>query len=186
MTKEMQINFAELTDGKVVYLSSDTPEYDCFVDEWEANYETEEKPVPAEDSQEFWDWVAEYSQREYDDFTCNFKYSPLAGKLCLVHGHFGGWMGNEDGGKVMYINGVDDLLACIAGHADRVDVWTDKDGLHITNCHHDGTDHYKVDVLTEAGEKWWYGEGEEGQDRETHAHLLNTEGFTRKVDFYLF
>ena len=188
MTTEEKIDFTKVSDGKIAYISSDTPKYEWFVEDWEDNHDTEEEPepVPAEDSDEFWDWVTDYSQREWDDFRSNFKYGPLAGTLCLVHGYFGGWQGNEDGGKVMRINTAEDLLKCIADHADRVDVWVDKDGLHISNAHHDGTDQYDVDILTEAGETWWREEREEGQDRETHAHLLETDGLTRKVDFYLY
>jgi hypothetical protein len=186
MATEEKIDFGKVSDGKIAYISSDTPKYEWFVDEWEANHDEDEpEPVPAEGSDEFWDWAADYSQREWDDFRSNFKYSALAGKLCLVHGYFGGWLGKQAGGKVMRLDSAEDLLACIANHADHVDVWVDKDGLHITNAHHDGTDHYDVDILTEAGETWWRDEGEEGQDRETHAHLLETEGLTRKVDFYI-
>jgi hypothetical protein len=184
MVTEQKIDFDKVPEGKISYISSEIPDYEYFVENWKEDH-GEDSEVPGDGSQEYWDWVNDMQELDFDDFKGNFPYTPLAGKLCLVHGYFGGWDGHRDGGKVMRMDSADDLFKCVAGHADRVDVYLDADGLHVTNCHHDGTDHYQVEILTEAGERWWRDEGEEGQDRETHSTLLNTEGYTRKVDFYL-
>jgi hypothetical protein len=93
---------------------------------------------------------------------------------------------------VVEFTGRDTLTYPFAKHIDKVKIFIDKDGLHAQNCHHDGTDFYSFYVLTEKGLRYWRNNGhsdpheQDDFDHDVHRHLLETKGYTRKVNFYLY
>ena len=194
---ELLINWSQVSADKngnksiVYYDDTDLPDYQDVKEYFDACHECDEEPpeCPDEDSNEYWDLIADMREMDMDNLTANIHYSPLVGKHVLIHGHFGGWRGPQAGGKVVEFRGVDTLTLPFANHIDRVKIFIDNDGLHAKNCHHDGTDFYTFTILTEKGLRYWQNNGNpeyQGGDREVHEHLLNTKGYTRKVRFYLF
>lgn len=182
MTK---INFKRTP--KVTYITSDVPDYDDFKANWEEWHEADE-PCPEDNSREYWEAVSDEQDREWDDFRSNFKHGELIGKTLLFTGHYSSryqdFQPSSDAGRVITINSIDDFMKFTGDHPDNVDIWQDKDGLHVSNAHHDGTLSLDVLLLTKNGEKYW--NNHEEQSREVHAHLRDTKGLAKKIDFYLF
>lgn len=172
---------------KVTYITSDAPDYEDFKSNWEEWHDGEE-PCPEDNSREYWDAVSDEQARDWDDFRSNFNHGELIGKTLLFTGRYSSrypeFQPSSDAGRVITINSIDDFMKFTGDHADNVDIWQDKDGLHVSNSHHDGTLSLDVLLLTKNGEKYWNNHQE--QSREVHAHLRDTNGLARKIDFYLF
>ena len=186
--KESRINFDMLPkDKKIVYISSDAPDYDDFVDNWNENHDGEEE-APAENSQAYWDAVSDDQAREWDDFKANMKYSPLMGHTLLYFGNYNSrypdFQPSGPAGKVIQVNNVYDFLKFAGDRSDAQDIYIDKDGLHVADYHHDGSLSLEVRILTKKGEEYWERHGE--QSYQCHKHLYETNGLTRKVNFYLY
>lgn len=188
--KECRINFSTLPkDKKIVYITSDTPEYEDFKSNWlECHDEADESECPEENSAAYWQEVADEQAREWDDFKTNMKYSPLMGKTCLFFGRYNSrypdFQPSGPAGKVIEVNSVYDFLKFCSDSSDAQDIYIDKDGLHVVDYHHDGSLHLDVLVLTKKGEEYW--NRHDTQSYEVHKHLAETKGLARKVNFYLF
>ncbi len=172
---------------KVTYITSDVPDYEDFKSNWDECHDGE-VPCPEENSRKYWEAVSDDQSREWDDFRSNFNHGELIGKTLLFTGHYSSRYANYqpsgDAGRVITINSIDDFMKFTGDQADNVDIWQDKDGLHVSNAHHDGTLSLDVLLLTKNGEKYWNSHQE--QSRDVHAHLRDTKGLAKKIDFYLF
>lgn len=193
---EMLIKWSQVAADKhgnksiVYYDDIDLPDYQDVKDYFDSCHQFDVEPpeFPDEHSNEYWDLVIAMRANDWDVIKGDLPYSPLVGKHVLIHGHFGGWRGPQAGGKVVEFKGEETLTLPFANHIDRVKIFIDKDGLHAENCHHDGTDFYTFTILTEKGLRYWQNNGNpeyQQGDREVHEHLLNTNGYTREVRFYL-
>lgn len=189
MSKKLKIDF-KITP-KVTWITSDAPDYDDFVDNWNECHDGEVEP-PEEGSQEFWDAVNDEQTMNWEDFRSNFKYGHLIGKTCLFRGGYSSrypyFQPSSDAGRVIKIDSIDDFMKFTGDHPDNVDIWTDKEGLHVRNAHHDGTLSLVVKTLTKKGEEYWERmcRKGEGQSRECHRHLDETKGLSSPIDYYLY
>lgn len=189
MGKKMKIDF-KMTP-KVTYITSDTPEYDDFVANWKECHDDDEEP-PEEASPDFWDAVSVEQSNNWDNFRGNFKYGHLIGRTCLFRGNYSSryqdFQPSCDAGKVVKIDSIDDFMMFAGKHPADVDIWQDKDGLHVQNAHHDGTVSLVVKTLTRKGEEYWgrMCRKGEGQSRECHRHLDETKGLSSPIDYYLY
>lgn len=186
-TKELLIDFQ--ATPKVTYITSDTPDYEDFKRNWlECNEGVDESECPEEGSEKYLQEVADDQDREWDDFKTNMECSPLMGKTCLFFGHYNSrypsYQPSGAAGKVIEVNSVDDFLKFIGRSSYSQDIYIDKDGLHVADHHHDGTLSLDVLILTKKGEE--YLEQHNTQSFAVHKHLAETEGLTRKVNFYLY
>ena len=140
MSKKLKIDF-KMTP-KVTWVTSDTPDYDDFVSNWKECHEDWDEP-PAEGSQAFYEAVSEEQAIFWDDFKTNFENCHLIGKTCLFMGRYNSrypeFQPSCDAGNVIRIDSIDDFMKFTGDHPDHVDIWSDKDGLHVQNAHHDGT-----------------------------------------------
>lgn len=172
---------------KITYITSDTPDYEDFKSNWEEWHDADE-PCPADNSSKYWEAVSDEQSREWENFRDNFNHGELIGKTVLFTGHYSSrypdFQPSSDAGRVIAINSIDDFMKFTGDHPDYVDIWQDKDGLHVSNAHHDGTITLDVLLLTKNGEKYW--NNHEEQSREVHAYLRDTKGLAKKIDFYLF
>ena len=189
MSKKLKIDF-KMTP-KVTWVTSDTPDYDDFVSNWKECHEDWDEP-PAEGSQAFYEAVSEEQAIFWDDFKTNFENCHLIGKTCLFMGRYNSrypeFQPSCDAGNVIRIDSIDDFMKFTGDHPDHVDIWSDKDGLHVQNAHHDGTLSLVVKTLTKKGEEYWerMRRMEQGQTRECHRHLDETKGLSSPIDYYIF
>lgn len=106
-----------------------------------------EREVPTEGSQDYYNIVSEIQRWDTEDFQSDCALHFDLGQ-CLVAGYAGLWYGNAAGGKVMTINSGADLF-CM--DVDRLRVVLEDDGLVLYGYHHDGTNRYVVRQLNERG-----------------------------------
>lgn len=182
MTK---INFKNTP--KVTYITSDAPDYEDFKSNWEEWHDAEE-PCPEDNSREYWEVVADEQSRDWENFCDSFNHSELIGKTLLFSGHYfshySDFQQSGDAGRVITIDSIDDFLKFTGNHPDHVNIWQDKDGLHVSNSHHDGMLYLDVLLLTKNGEKYW--KKHQKQSQVVHTHLRYTKSLIKKIDFYFF
>lgn len=189
MGKKLKIDF-KITP-KVTWITSDSPDYDDFVENWNACHDDGEEP-PAEDSKAYWDAVNDDQSMAWDDFRANFNHGHLIGKTVLFRGRYSSrypdFQPSGDAGRVIRIDSIDDFMKFTGGHPGHVDIWQDKEGLHVSNAHHDGTLSLVAKTLTRKGEEYWERmcRKGEGQSRECHRHLDETKGLSSPIDYYLY
>lgn len=88
----------------------------------------------------------------------------------LVKGYFGGWRGNQAGGKI--ISSFSELSGCWEG-CDYIE-FTDVNGHFYIKCsHHDGTNSYELKRLTQKGSEYAENHYYES-DREVHEKIFNS------------
>lgn len=189
MSKKLKIDF-KITP-KVTWITSDIPDYEDFKANWEECHEADE-PCPEDNSREYWVLVSDEQAMNWDDFRSNFNHGQLIGKTCLFRGGYSSRYTNFqpscDAGRVIKIDSIDDFMKFTGSNPDHVDIWSDKEGLHVQNAHHDGTLSLVVKTLTKKGEEYWERmcRKGEGQSRECHRHLDETKGLSSPIDYYLF
>lgn len=117
------------------------------LDEIKDYCQNNEREVPTEGSQDYYDIVSEIQRWDTEDFQSDCALHFDLGQ-CLVAGYAGLWYGNAAGGKVMTINSGADLF-CM--DVDRLRVVLEDDGLVLYGYHHDGMNRYVVRQLNERG-----------------------------------
>ena len=122
-------------------------EREVSLDEIKDYCQNNEREVPTEGSQDYYDIVSEIQHWEAEDFQSDCALHFDLGQ-CLVAGYAGLWYGNAAGGKVMRIDSGADLF-CM--DVDRLRVVLEDDGLVLYGYHHDGTNRYVVRQLNERG-----------------------------------
>ena len=176
---------------EVTYITSGIPDYEDFKSNWEEWHGADE-PCPEDNSREYWEAVSDEQAMNWDDFRSNFNHGQLIGKTCLFRGGYSSRYTNFqpscDAGRVIKIDSIDDFMKFTGSNPDHVDIWSDKEGLHVQNAHHDGTLSLVVKTLTKKGEEYWERmcRKGEGQSRECHRHLDETKGLSSPIDYYLY
>lgn len=91
----------------------------------------------------------------------------------------GRWNGPADGGKV--IKGLGSVLSECS--SDYNTFYYENSQLRVTAHHHDGTNHFRVRELTEAGEQYIENHPYMS-DRELHKRLFNSTRYSRMVQLF--
>lgn len=106
----------------------------------------------ADNSREFWDWESEERSRYFDDDMDNLKDSDEGNVPCVITGSAGLWYGRRE---IMPIRceSLYDAIELILKKSDVDDVKvTNVNGIiHFYGYHHDGTNHYCIQKLTNRG-----------------------------------
>lgn len=100
-------------------------------------------------SKEYWNYVNETLQMEYDDFKSNMAECKLFPMVAV--GYDNVWYGHFRGGKVL--KDVNDLLGVFSS-CDRIKIWQDKEGFHINGYHHDGINSAEIRIINNRGKAW--------------------------------
>lgn len=135
----------KLTEWVALETERDIP-YEEYVENCKAN----EREAEGEDSKDYWNYVSDARQMDYDDFKVNMKYCKLFPMVAV--GYAGLWNGNVRGGNVL--KDVDDLLGLFSS-CDNIKIWQDKEGFHINGYHHDGTNSADIRILNKRGQEWF-------------------------------
>lgn len=189
MAKKQKINF-NITP-KFPWVSDDTMSYDDFVASWTECHDNDEEP-PAEGSAEFFNVLAEEHDMMWNIFKDKFENCHLIGKTCLFIGkyisNYPDFQPSGNRGRVIKIDSLNDFMMFTCGHPDKVDIWSDKNGLHVQNDTHDGTITLVVKTLTKKGEEYWERMCRKGagQTMECHRHLDETKGLSSSINYYIF
>ena len=176
----------ERHNGSVLFLDTTRiPDMDEIRDYCEAN----DREVPEEDSEEYWDIVRQIKESDLEIFLDN---CPEIGRV-VMQGSCGLWYGKAACGTVASIpdgRALVDFAFTGRGIDDcRISV-DQEDGLVVSALHHDGTNSYVLRELTEEGEElfdgWEAGEiHEELDERDIHKMLFENDKYSRKIDYFL-
>lgn len=125
------------------------PEYKEYVEHCRINdIEPEE-----ENSQDYWDYVSEFQQTEWDDLRLNMSCSQQCKCPVIVTGKLGLWNGNP----TIYPTRCEDLFSairkCYGKSIDNLKVEVENGIVHVYAYHHDGTNHYQIYRLSAKGLK---------------------------------
>ena len=117
----------------------------------------------------------DYDEFGYEDFINDLK--EVKTDTCyLMTGSLGLWYGRVAGGK--FIFNLEDLTSAFY---DYNEVYEENGELKVKAIHHDGSNYFTLRELTQKG--YAYAELRDFDDnRVLHEHLLNTKGYTRKVN----
>lgn len=145
---------------KVSYELIDTtyiPEYEEYVENCEIN----DREPDEEGSEDYWDFVYETQQENYDCEISNLKWSDDYKHRCVITGAMGLWWGRPTIKPVLCENVVKAIKKCF-GSCDDLRVKFE-DGVYVVHAlHHDGTNCFEIHKLSKKGEavakKWDNGE----------------------------
>ena len=150
----------KITEWVALDTERDVP-YEEYVENCEAN----DREPEAENSRDYWNYVSDTLQMDYDDFKANMKSCKLFPMVAVGYDDL--WNGQFRGGKVL--NDVDDLLGMFCS-CDRIKIWQDKDGFHINGYHHDGTNYAELRPINKRGKAWL----EKNEDNLCRSELCET------------
>lgn len=157
---------------KHMLLSTDTDQY-TYEDYKEWCDECDVDCIYEEGSTEFYDWVHEQIDEDIHCDKINMKDSEYAERNFIITGTLGLWDGGHPVVHPVIENGlVDTIMKCVSGNSILdydVFINDDEDFITVHAKHHDGTNVFKIHLLThegakayeEAYEKWVYQDGDE-------------------------
>lgn len=122
------------------------PEYDEYV----AHCEINEIEPQAEDSNDYWNFVSEMQSLWVDDLQTNIKFSKSLPSYWVISGSLGLWYGVRDIEQVLCYGLWDALQKCF-GSCDDVIVKKRGSVIYVSGMHHDGTNHFQIQGLTNLG-----------------------------------
>lgn len=140
-------------------------ERDIPYEEYVENCEANDREAEGENSQDYWNYVSDTLQMDYDDFKTNMESCKLFPMVAVGYDDL--WNGQFRGGKVL--KDVDDLLGMFCS-CDRIKIWQDKDGMHINGYHHDGTNYAELRIINKRGKAWL----EKNEDNLCRSELCET------------
>lgn len=121
--------------------------YEDYVDNCEAN-----KVQPqGEDSNDYWDFVSDCQQIEWDDFLLNLGHSKINTEYYwIISGSLGLWFGTRDI-ELVKCNTLEEAIRKCIGSCDDVIIEKEGNAVHVTGLHHDGRNHFEIRALSDLG-----------------------------------
>ena len=120
--------------------------YKCYVD-YCKEYDAE---IFDENSNEFYKWVYNCLDNDWDDFMLNMKYDDDSKQECVVIGSVGLWYGRFEINAKKFSNLKDAIMACIK-NVDYIIIKEEKGIIYITAIHHDGHHSFEIHKLNKKG-----------------------------------
>ena len=128
-------------------------ERDCYT---KADYELycmdNEIEFDETNDSDYYDWVHQQEEWDFDDMLDNIKYSKLNNYSVLVEGSVGTWRGRFDHEQTIFENFKDAIYACIGRSCEISKVVKIGNRVEVTAIHHDGTNYHTLYFLTPLGE----------------------------------
>ena len=139
--------------------TSHIPTYEEYVEDCSLN----NVEPQGENSSDYWGFVSQCYEYDFDDFKSNLSYSKEANVPVLVTGKLGLWDGTHTIVPVRVENLVSAIQKC-ANSADNIKVEADCGVIHVYAYHHDGTNKFDIYKLSKKGLKvtgnWYNGTSE--------------------------
>ena len=102
------------------------------------------EPDKEEEDDDFYDWVSNMRQMDYDDFLANLKYSKY-NLPCYVRGSLGLWDGIHKIERKDF-NDLESAMRACFGECDCIEVYCDGNGVYVDAHHHDGCNRFKITI----------------------------------------
>lgn len=125
----------------------------CYTRE-EYKYYCEDNEIEYDETNdsEYYNWVANQEEWEFDDMMDNFKYSKYNNYSVLVEGSIGTWRGRFEHNQAIFDNFKDAMYACIGRSCEIKKVERIGNRIEVIAIHHDGTNYHTLYFLTPLGE----------------------------------
>lgn len=132
--------------------SYNTYKYEHYVD-W--CHENEVEPQ-GESSEDYWNWVAEEAEIDYDCFFDNLKYSQAEHGYYIITFNLGLWDGNKKGYVSHIFNSLSEAIhSALSSSRDYLDykVAFENGEVVVYGYHHDGTNVMTISQLSKHGQR---------------------------------
>lgn len=128
-------------------------EKDCYTKaDYELHCMDNEIEFDETNDSDYYDWVYQQEEWDFDDMLDNIKYSKLNNYSVLVEGSVGTWRGRFDHEQTIFENFKDAIYACIGRSCEISKVVKIGNRVEVTAIHHDGTNYHTLYFLTPLGE----------------------------------
>lgn len=104
-----------------------------------------------EDSEDYWDWIREEIESDYEELFDNLKYAKINNNPCFVSGSVGRWDGRHTIVGKIFDNLSDAIKNCFYG-GDDFEVYLEDGVVYVKALHHDGTNCFEIHILNEKGQ----------------------------------
>lgn len=147
----------EKIEGKVTLIDTYDPNYEDYFDEFieyceDRGYVVKGKGTDMEGLYlggkiSFFDWYDNHSEETlfWDDFRWASKHEPV-NTYCVVNGSCGLWYGARHIVPTFCDNLYDAVMKCV-DNMDYVILEVENNTLNITGIHHDGRNHFSINLL---------------------------------------
>jgi hypothetical protein len=159
------------------YLFTDDYNYQSYLEDCE---EMEVEPA-SEDSNDYWYWVSDRIQCDYDCFFDNLKHSKADSECYIITFSLGLWNSNPTGYiQKVFTNLGDAIKAALESSRDYLDYEVKflNGAIQVCGAHHDGRNYFTIRQLSCLGKKWFDDEDVDWDDK------VNRSRTFRKMDYY--
>jgi len=127
--------------------NTDIPDYEDYV-EWCEDMDEEVYP---DNSDQYWNWVYDCRETDWEDLWYSLKSSELNKETILVTGQLGLWNGRPTIVPQVF-NGICEAIQKCLNDMDYYRIFLQKDGsLEVQGIHHDGTNIFYLHRLNKKG-----------------------------------
>ena len=152
-----KISDYEKIEGKITLLDTYDPNYEDYFDEFieyceDMGYKVKGKGIDMEGLYlggkiTFFDWYYNHSEENlfWDDFRYAAKHEPVI-TYCVINGSCGLWNGTRHIVPTFCDNLYDAVMKCV-NNMDYVILEVENNTLNITGIHHDGSNHFSINLL---------------------------------------
>lgn len=144
-----------MKNNKEIMLIASSLKNDAYDYEWYVEYckDNDIEPQPPT-SDDYWAWVSQMTEWDYDDFFDNLKYSSIEHCKYMITFNLGLWNGN----RVGYVEEIFDSLSeaikeALSSSRDYLDykVSYENGAIVVYGYHHDGTNIMTIQMLSKHG-----------------------------------
>lgn len=107
-----------------------------------------------EDSDDYWDYVYESRDNDFDNFKDNMEYSKFKGQPCMITGSLGLWNGNPTIVPVLCDDIMDAIDKCLDNRFSfECEIVLNDGHIDVNIHHHDGTNCFEIWLLSKKGQR---------------------------------
>ena len=121
-------------------------------EEYKENCEVNEIEPQGEGSDDYWDFVSDSRDVEFDTFSMNIQSSAQAQQPCLLTGSCGLWDGTHEIMPYKFRNVISAIVKAY-GSCDDLIVSQEDGVIKVESLHHDGRNRFEIRPLTEHGKQ---------------------------------
>lgn len=130
-------------------------DYDYNLDEWKEAYtewaEDNDITINVKNDSDFYDWLHNQMEMDWEDLLSNIKYSKIANNECVTLGDLGLWYGRRDTIPTRVNNLIDAINKCCY-NVEMIKVTLKTEGyIEVIGVHHDGTNYFEIYLLNKLG-----------------------------------
>ena len=124
-------------------------DYDLWYENYVEECQEYEEEYYDRESNEFYEWVGDMLNMEWEDFDTNLEYDTESNAECVVIGSLGLWYGRENV-QQKFDTLRKAISACIS-NCDYITITETNGVIYVTSIHHDGRNSFEIHKLNKKG-----------------------------------